>query len=60
MSDSSTWTLIVDFKESLERELIDMGTGLRGEMRAGFAAVSERLDRVEATLARSAGPRAQA
>jgi hypothetical protein len=43
--------LIVDLKESLEREIGDFGAGLRGEMRAGFAAVNQRLDRVEATLA---------
>jgi len=47
--------LIVHFKESLEHELGDLGEGLRGEMRAGFSAVNERLDRVEATLGRHSG-----
>jgi hypothetical protein len=47
--------LIIDFKESLEREIGDLGNGLRGEMKAGFAAVNERLDRVEATLGRHSG-----
>jgi hypothetical protein len=47
--------LIIDFKESLEREMGELRDGLRGELRSGFAAVNERLDRVEATLGRHSG-----
>ncbi len=47
--------LIIDLKESLEREIASLKQDLRQEMRDGFSAVTARLDDQAARLDRHAG-----
>lgn len=42
--------LLIDIKESLEREIGELTRALRQEMRDGFTQVGKRLDRVETTM----------
>ena len=47
--------LIIDLKESLEREIASLKQDLRQEMRDGFSAVTARFDDQAARLDRHAG-----
>jgi hypothetical protein len=47
--------LIIDMKESLERELVGVRDSLREDMRQGFSQVNDRLDRMEARSDRHGG-----
>ena len=51
MANGNLEKLIVDFKDSLEREIFELGR----EMRQGFTDLRERFDRQDARLTRHGG-----